>query len=196
MVLEDDRESDDYVLVSVVSGDDPDMATALDTFIVRANGAATAASPALYTSLDAHPVAGSSDDLAVATEAVARVEQLRPEATVAAIAYVRGIATPEINGAWHSARLQLRADLEAAGVATSITRALPGQGWDWMTGHGEPTFWSARPGRGRCSASTRREAGRRKRRRCPVHRPIGRCVAERGTLRILRLMPHGRCCDQ
>jgi hypothetical protein len=86
---------------------------------------------------------GSPADVDAAKDAVAAVQRQLPDAHVAAIAYVRGTATPNTARAWPAARRLLRDELTARGEAP--TEALPGQGWDFMTGEDEITFWSAIP---------------------------------------------------
>ncbi|PRC46606.1 hypothetical protein C6A85_89240, partial [Mycobacterium sp. ITM-2017-0098] len=56
---------------------------------------------------------------------------------------VRGTASPATANAWHTAREQLRDELTAREL--DPVAALPGQGWDFTTGHDEITFWPAAP---------------------------------------------------
>jgi superfamily II DNA or RNA helicase len=143
IVLEDDRESDNHTLVTVVTIGSDDRPTSIDTFQVRGDQPPQRVSPAIYTNLEAGPPQGCPADIANAKNAVVTVQGQRPEAHVAAIACVRGTATPDTAEAWRTARRMLHDELTAGGETP--TEALPGQGWDFMTGKDEITFWSAVP---------------------------------------------------
>jgi hypothetical protein len=134
IVLSDNRSDHDYVLVSAVSPG------AFDTHAVYPGGDRQKVSPDLYTGLevDSTPAA---HEVAAAGAAVAEVAANGDE--IAAAAYVRGTASPAAAAAWRTAREELRDDLIAKGL--DPVPALPGQGWDFVTGHDAITFWSAAP---------------------------------------------------
>jgi hypothetical protein len=110
---------------------------------VSAGGDRLEVSPALYTSLEVDSAAASHDEVAAAEAAMAAVSADRADADIAAVAYVRGTASPETAQAWRSARKRLRDKLAADGL--DPVEALTGQGWDFATGVDMITFWSAAP---------------------------------------------------
>ena len=134
VILCDNRSNDDYVLVSMVGP------AAFDTHAVSPGGDRQRVSPDLYTGLevDSTPAA---HEVAAAEAAVA--EAAANGHKIAAVAYVRGAASPATDAAWRTVRDQLRDELTAKGL--DPMPALPGQGWDFTTGQEETTFWSAAP---------------------------------------------------
>lgn len=142
IVLCDNRSERNYVLMSVVSVTDGSP-TAIDTHAVYAGGDREAVSPGLYTSLEVASQPASHDEVSVTEATVVAIAEDGSDREIAAVAYVRGSASPASAEAWRTARDELRDDLTAKGLAPMA--ALPGQGWDFTTGHGEITFWSAAP---------------------------------------------------
>ncbi|MET8838060.1 helicase-related protein [Micromonospora sp. NPDC004540] len=136
IVLEDDRENDDYTVVTLVAPD------SVSTYKIYTSGAEHAVNLALYTDLQVGRP-GAPDEVAAANEAIAALGSHHTDARIAAVAYVRGTADPRTGEAWRTARQRLRDELTAAGETP--VNALPGQGWDFMTGDDEITFWSAVP---------------------------------------------------
>lgn len=134
IVLSDNRSDEDYVLVSVAS---PGV---FDTHAVYPGGDRQKVSPDLYTGLEIES-APAAHEVAVAGAAVAEATANGGE--IAAVAYVRGTASPATAAAWRTVRDQLRGELTGKGL--DPMPALPGQGWDFTTGHDETTFWSAAP---------------------------------------------------
>lgn len=139
IMLLDNRSDEDYVLVSAVSFVNGSPA-ALDTYAVYSNGDRRQVSPALYTSLDVGSAPAASE-ISAAESAIADVAQDGGE--IAAVACVRGTASPATAAVWRTAREELQADLMAKGL--DPLAALPGQGWDFATGDDQTMFWSATP---------------------------------------------------
>lgn len=94
-----------------------------------------------------------SDEIAAAEAALAALNDDQIDHDIAAVAYVRGTASPAVADAWRAAREQLRGELTAEGFDPSV--ALPGQGWDFTTGDGEITFLSATPSGETVTTTTR-----------------------------------------
>ena len=140
MVLLDDRSSVDYVLVTVLATAEGNSST-ITTYAVTATGDRQQMNPGLYTDLEPGATP-ESHEVAAAEAAVAALGD-GTDYDVAAVAYVRGTASPAVADAWRTARKKLRAELIAECLDPSV--ALPGQGWDFTTGHDEITFWSAAP---------------------------------------------------
>ncbi|WP_343898597.1 DEAD/DEAH box helicase [Micromonospora gifhornensis] len=136
IVLEDDREDDDYTLLTFVAPD------SVSTYKIYADGTQQAANLALYTDLQVDRP-GAPDEVAAAQEAIAALEPHLTGARVAAVAYVRGTADARTGEAWRTARRRLRDELIAFGEVP--VDALPGQGWDFMTGDDKINFWAAVP---------------------------------------------------
>lgn len=134
IVLSDNRSDEDYVLVSVAS---PGV---FDTHAVYPGGDRQKVSPDLYTGLEVES-APAAHEVAVAGAAVAEATANGGE--IAAVAYVRGTASPATAAAWRTVREQLLDELTAAGL--DPMPAVPGQGWDFTTGQDEIAFWSAAP---------------------------------------------------
>ncbi|KQY07961.1 helicase [Mycobacterium sp. Root135] len=134
IILCDNQSNQDYVLVSVVGP------TAFDTHAVYAGGDRQKVSPDLYTGLEVDS-APAAHEVVAAEAAVAATTTNDGE--IAAVAYVRGTASPETAAAWRTIREQLRDELTAKSLAP--VPALPGRGWDFTTGYAETTFWSAVP---------------------------------------------------
>ncbi|MDV3136663.1 helicase-related protein [Mycobacterium sp. 29Ha] len=139
IVLSDNRSDEDYVLVSVVKSADG-SAVACGTYAVFTNGDRPHVSPALYTGLDVGSAPAASE-IAAAKSAIADVAQDGGE--IAAVAYVRGTASPATAAVWRAAREALRDALIEKSLEPIA--ALPGQGWDFTTGNAAVTFWSAAP---------------------------------------------------
>lgn len=139
IILSDKRSDRDYVLVSVISLADGSP-TAFDTHAVYGGGDRHMVSPDLYTSLEAESVPAPHE--VAATEA-AMAEAVANGGEIAAVAYVRGTASPATAAAWRTACEGLRDELIEKGL--DPVPALSGQGWDFTTGHAETTFWSAAP---------------------------------------------------
>lgn len=108
IILFDNRYDLDYVLVSATRVPDGSPA-ALDTYPV-AGGNRQAVSPDLYTGLqvDSVPIA---HEVAAADAAVA--QDVANGMEVAAVAYVRGTASPASAAAWRAAREELHDELTA-----------------------------------------------------------------------------------
>lgn len=140
IVLLDDRSSVDYVLVTVLATAEGNPST-ITTYAVTATGDRQQVNPGLYTDLEPGATP-ESHEVAAAEAAVAALGD-GTDYDVAAMAYVRGIASPATAEAWRTGRQQLRDDLTAKGL--DPLAALPGQGWDFNTGYDEITFWSAAP---------------------------------------------------
>ncbi|GGM66007.1 hypothetical protein GCM10011608_59110 [Micromonospora sonchi] len=136
IVLEDDRENDDYTVLTLVTPD------SVSTHKIYTNGTKHAVNLALYTDLQVGRP-GAPDEIAAAKKAIAALGAPHTDARIAAVAHVRGTADPRTGEAWRTARQRLHDELTAAGEAP--VNALPGQGWDLMTGDDEITFWSAVP---------------------------------------------------
>jgi superfamily II DNA or RNA helicase len=139
MVLSDNRSDQDYVLVSEIRAFE-NGPSAFDTHAVYAGDDRLAVSPSLYTSLKVES-GPASHEITAAKGAVA--ETVANGREVAAVAYVRGTASPATAEAWRTAHERLRDELTAGGV--DPVAALPGQGWDFTAGLDEITFWSAAP---------------------------------------------------
>lgn len=134
IILCDNRSDHDYVLVSVVGP------TAFDTHAMYAGGDRQKVSPDLYTSLEVDSTPAAHE---VAAAGAAVAEATANGGEIAAMAYVRGTASPATAATWRTVRDQLRDELTAKGL--DPMPALPGQGWDFVTGHDAITFWSAAP---------------------------------------------------
>ncbi|GAA0804530.1 hypothetical protein Sya03_24990 [Spirilliplanes yamanashiensis] len=143
IVLGDDRESDDYVLLTLLTEGPAERAASVETLAMRAEDGPWPVSPALYTSLQAEASPACEAEVAAAQHAVATAQRETPDAHVAVVAYVRGTADPDTAEAWRTARRRLEEELAAA--SASAVPALPGQGWDFMTADRESTFWLATP---------------------------------------------------
>lgn len=141
VVLSDNRSSEDYVLVTVVAAADRNPPT-VTTYAVTAGGDRHEVSAGLYTDLEMGAIP-EAHEVAAAEAAVAALSDDHPDCNIAAVAYVRGTASPAAASAWRTAREQLCDELTAQGL--SPMAALPGQGWDFTTGHDAVTFWSAAP---------------------------------------------------
>ena len=140
IVLSDSRSCDDYVLVTVVATLEGNP-SAVTTYAVPAGGHRHEVSPGLYTDLEMGATP-EPHEVAAAEAAIATLSD-DPDNDIAAVAYVRGTASPATASAWRTAREQLRDELTTRGLDPMA--ALPGQGWDFTTGHDEITFWSAAP---------------------------------------------------
>lgn len=139
IVLSDNRSDEDYVIVSVVDVADGSP-TAFGTYAIYTGADRQEVSPALYTDLEVES-APASHEVAAVEAAIVDITENGGE--IAAVAYVRGKASPTAAAAWRTAREGLGDDLTAKGL--DPVTALPGQGWDFTTGRAEITFWSAAP---------------------------------------------------
>lgn len=139
IVLSDNRSDEDYVIVSVVGATDGSP-TAFDTYAVYTGGDRQKVSPGLYTDLEVES-APASHEVAAAEAAVVKIAENDGE--IAAVAFVRGTASPATAAAWRAAREALQSELIVKGL--NPVAAPPGQGWDFMTGHAEITIWAAAP---------------------------------------------------
>ncbi|PRC60447.1 hypothetical protein C6A85_18260, partial [Mycobacterium sp. ITM-2017-0098] len=83
-------------------------------------------SPGLYTDLETGATPEARE--VVAADAAVAAFSDDPDHSIAAVAYVRGTASPATANAWHTAREQLRDELTAREL--DPVAALPGQGWD------------------------------------------------------------------
>lgn len=148
VLLEDDRESDDYTVVTLEVEAHDDRPKSLLTMKVRPGGEPERVNPALYTSLGAGQTVASSGEVSATNDAIATAQATissRPVKFVA-VAHVLGTATPEASQAWHSARRLLREELLAeVGMVVELVEAIPGDGWDYMVSANEVRFFSATP---------------------------------------------------
>ena len=122
VILCDNRSDHDYVLVSVVGFADGNPA-AFDTHAVYAGGDRQEVSPDLYTGLEVESVP-AAHEVAAAEAAVAEAAANGGE--IAAVAYVRGTASPAAAAAWRTAREALRDELTEKGL--DPVAALTGSG--------------------------------------------------------------------
>lgn len=135
VMLEDDRASSDYTLVTVLTDTASPEQRALTTYAVTSGaGECTPADPALYTSLGPGTGQPADVDLEAATRAVAAVvaHSGSERAKVVATAHVRGTAAGSTARAWQHARAQLADALRREHGNDHVTEALPGAGWDFM----------------------------------------------------------------
>ncbi|MCV7421392.1 DEAD/DEAH box helicase [Mycobacterium yunnanensis] len=139
IILSDNRSEEDYVLMSVAGLIDGTIAS-LDTYAMYAGGDRRKVSPDLYTGLVVES-APTVDEIEVAAAAVAVAAESGAE--IVAVAFVRGTASPAAAASWRAAREEMRDELIEKGL--DPVPALPGQGWDFTTGRGAITFWSAAP---------------------------------------------------
>jgi SNF2 family DNA or RNA helicase len=142
VVLCDNRSDEDYVLVSVV-GSSGGVATAFETHAVDLGGDRQKVSPDLYTGLEVASEPASHDEVAAAETVVLAAAEDGSNREVAAVAYVRGTARPATAEVWRTARRKLRDNLTSEGL--DPVAAIPGQGWDFTTGHDDVMFWLAAP---------------------------------------------------
>ncbi len=142
VLLEDDRESDDYTLVTLELETPDDQFGSLVTVRLRPGQQPQRVDPAFYTDLAASHLAGTSDEAAVATQAVAdAVGSIAPRsARVRAVAHVRGTASAEDAHAWQARCLVIAVSSAATshqGSRRMFTRAAAGRGVS-PTGDGAP----------------------------------------------------------
>lgn len=148
VLLEDDRESEDYTLVTLEVAPDHDQSASLVTVRMRPGREPEAVDPALYTNLASHNSAANTGDVSITRQAVGQAtEWMAPRSgQVLAVAHVRGTASSEGAHRWRAAREALRSGLSAEGSTEgALVEALPGAGWDFMAGTDELTFWSVVP---------------------------------------------------
>jgi hypothetical protein len=146
VLLNDDRASEDYTLVTVMTGG-PDGDAAMQTFAVMEGGNITAVDPALYTSLEGSASRATDLDIHAATQAtaVALTHSEGEAATVVAIAHVRGTADAATARAWSTARAQLGHQLRGEHGSEHVVEARPGAGWDYVTDSDGISFVRAIP---------------------------------------------------
>ncbi|GAB2855054.1 helicase-related protein [Nocardioides pacificus] len=147
-LLEDDREHDDYSLVTLEFDIADDSLASLVTIKLKAGHELEIVDPALFTSLPPHHPTPTFDDFEAAAQATANaLEAVAPRsAKVRAVAHVRGVASLHVAQSWQAARRSLRAELVAQGATESeLVEAPPGKGWDFMVGTETLTFVSAVP---------------------------------------------------
>ncbi|WP_457188659.1 helicase-related protein [Nocardioides sp. P5_E3] len=148
VLLEDDRESEDYTLVTLEVAPDDNQPASLVTVRMRPGREPEAVDPALYTSLAENDTGGTPADVLIAGQAASlAMEWISPRSgEVIAVAQVRGTVSPEEAMKWHAAREALRDELTADGSAASaLMEALPGAGWDFIVGTDDVAFVSVLP---------------------------------------------------
>lgn len=147
-LLEDDREADNYALVSLTHDVFGDLPAELVTLRIRPGHEPERVDAGLYTSLEAVQGTASAGDMTAVAEASERAAAWFGSRTtrIVATAVVRGTATPDTAESWRRARHSLRDALtEADSGHGTLVEALPGQGWDFMVGADTVTFVSATP---------------------------------------------------
>src|SRR5690606_15783294 len=113
IVLSNNRSSDDCVLVTVVATTEGNP-SAVTTYAVTAEGERQQVSPGLYTDLEMGATPEPHEVVAAGAAVAAFSDD--PDHSIAAVAYVRGTASPATASAWRTAREQLRDELTARGL--------------------------------------------------------------------------------